>query len=156
MNSAPSFVYATYIRSSPERVWKALTDSGLTAQWHRSGSDWQNGSAWEHRRIDGSDIVDVVGSFVESDPPRRLVLTFGAPGDGAPQSPSVTFAIERYHEVVRLTVTHEDLPDEAGGNETAVGLPPVLANLESVLELGRTRSQAPSKMDAEPSGTARR
>src|SRR6516165_7504060 len=83
MADQPSYVYVTYIESSPERVWAALTDPDLTAQYwgHSNVSDWQAGSTWEHRRVDGSGIVDVTGTVLESTPPRRLTMTFDAPGD---------------------------------------------------------------------------
>ncbi len=77
----PTFVYVTYIQSSPETVWKALTDADLTAQYwgHSNVSDWLPGSRWEHVRTDGSGIADGVGEVIEVAPPRRLVMTFGAP-----------------------------------------------------------------------------
>ena len=115
MADRPSYVYVTYIESSPERVWEALTDPRLTGQYwgHSNVSDWQAGSRWEHRRVDGSGIADVIGTVLESVPPRRLTMTFDAPGDPPPEGPSrVTFDIEPYHEIVRLTVTHENLADE--------------------------------------------
>ena len=68
MTDKPTFVYVTYIESTPERVWQALTDADLTAEYwgHSNVSDWQAGSAWEHRRTDGSGIADVVGTVLES------------------------------------------------------------------------------------------
>jgi uncharacterized protein YndB with AHSA1/START domain len=59
----------------------ALTDPDLTARnWgHSNVSDWQAGSSWEHRRLDGSGIADVAGTVLESEPPRRLAMTFDAP-----------------------------------------------------------------------------
>src|SRR3954451_8282809 len=55
MAERPSFVYVTYIQSTPDEVWHALTDADLSAQYwgHRNISDWQPGSPWEHRRVDG-------------------------------------------------------------------------------------------------------
>ena len=74
-----NFVYVTYIRSTPQRVWQALTDADLTAEYwgHSNVSDWQAGSSWEHRRVDGTNIADAVGTVLESTPPTRLVMTFG-------------------------------------------------------------------------------
>ena len=56
----PNYVYVTYIRASAKQVWQALTDADLTARYwgHANVSDWQPGSAWEHRRVDGSGAVD--------------------------------------------------------------------------------------------------
>src|SRR3954454_15072296 len=63
MAERPSYVYVTYIESTPEAIWHALTDADLTgAFWgHRNVSDWQPGSTWEHQRVDGSGVVDVTG-----------------------------------------------------------------------------------------------
>ena len=143
MSDRPTFVYVTYIESTPERVWHALTDADLTAQYwgHSNVSDWKPGSRWEHVRTDGSGIADVTGSVLESTPPRRLVTTW----DGSTDS-RVTFEIEPYHDIVRLTVTHENLPDEQGRAEVALGWPAVLANLKTLLETGRVLSQAPWTM----------
>src|ERR1700760_2008852 len=79
----PSYVYVTYIESSPERAWQAPTAADLTAQFwgHSNVSDWQPGSSWRHVRVDGSGISDVAGIVLESEPPRRLVLTFDGPGE---------------------------------------------------------------------------
>ena len=147
----PSYVYVTYIESSPERVWQALTSADLTAQYwgHSNVSDWQPGSSWEHRRVDGSGIADVVGAIIESTPPKRLALTFDAPGQEPPGGPTVvTFDIEPYHEIVRLTVTHENLPDQDALDAISAGWPAVFANLKSLLETGHVLPQAPWEMHA--------
>jgi uncharacterized protein YndB with AHSA1/START domain/DNA-binding transcriptional ArsR family regulator len=148
----PAFVYVTYIQATPQRVWHALTDADLTAEYwgHRNVSDWQAGSPWEHRRVDGSDIADVVGTVLESVPPERLVLTFGAPGAEPDAGPSaVTFLIEPYQDIVRLTVTHENLADEDAVGAVSAGWPAVLANLKSLLETGHVLPQPPWEMHAE-------
>lgn len=147
----PGYVYVTYIESSPERVWQALTDPGLTAQYwgHSNVSDWRPGSGWEHRRVDGSGIADAAGTVIESVPPERLVLTFDAPGEPPAGGPSrVTFTIEPYHEIVRLTVTHENLADRAALKAISAGWPAVLANLKSLLETGHVLPRAPWEMHA--------
>jgi uncharacterized protein YndB with AHSA1/START domain len=145
----PTFVYVTYIEATPENVWHALTDAGLTARYwgHSNVSDWQPGSTWEHQRTDGSGIADVVGKIVESDPPRRLVFTWAAPGQDQAGDPTVvTFDIEPYGEIVRLTATHENLADEAERDAAAAGWAAVLANLKSLLETGHPLPQAPWAM----------
>jgi uncharacterized protein YndB with AHSA1/START domain/DNA-binding transcriptional ArsR family regulator len=150
MADRPSYVYVTYIESSPERVWEALTDPDLTAQYwgHSNFSDWRPGSAWEHRRIDGSAIADVVGRVLESVPPRHLTVTFDVPGAAPSGNPSkVTFEIEPYHEIVRLTVTHEDLAGDAL-EAVSAGWPAVCANLKSLLETGHVLPRAPWEMHA--------
>jgi uncharacterized protein YndB with AHSA1/START domain/DNA-binding transcriptional ArsR family regulator len=151
MADRPSYVYVTYIESSPERVWEALTDADLTARYwgHSNVSSWQPGSPWEHRRTDDSGVADVAGTVLEAAPPRRLTMTFGAPGEAPPEGPSrVTFEIEQFHEIVRLTVTHENLAD--GDWEAAsAGWPAVCANLKSLLETGHVLPRPPWEMHAE-------
>ncbi len=146
----PSFVYVTYIHSTPETVWQALTDADVTAQYwgHRNVSDWRAGSRWEHRRTDGSDIADVVGEVIEATPPRRLVITFGG-AEVAGQPSVVRFDIEAHRDIVRLTVTHTDIPDAPNREAAAAGWAAVLSNLKSLLETGHVLPQAPWEMHAE-------
>ncbi len=152
MAERPIYVYVTYIESSAERVWEALTDHELTAQYwgHSNVSDWQPGSAWEHRRVDGSGVVDVAGTVLESVPPRRLAMTFDSPGETPPSGPTkVTFDIEPFHEIIRLTVTHENLADDEALRAISAGWPAVCANLKSLLETGHVLPRAPWEMHAE-------
>ena len=146
----PSYVYVTYIRASAEQVWQALTDADLTARFwgHANVSDWQPGSAWEHRRADGSGAVDAVGRVIEAERPARLVITFDdAPGAETPREPSVvTFLVQAHHDIVRLTVTHENLPNLEMLGGISRGWPAVLANLKSMLETGEVLPQAPWEM----------
>jgi uncharacterized protein YndB with AHSA1/START domain/DNA-binding transcriptional ArsR family regulator len=151
--SVPSYVYVTYIRATAEQVWQALTDADLTARYwgHANVSDWQPGSAWEHRRVDGSDVVDVVGQVIETEPPAHLVITFDdAPDAESPREPSVvTFLVEPHHDIVRLTVTHEGLDDPSDYRAVSAGWPAVLSNLKSLLETGQVLPQSPWEMHAE-------
>lgn len=152
MADKPTFVYVTYIESAPEQIWHALTDPDLTAQYwgHSNVSDWQTGSTWEHRRADGSGIADVVGTILAADPPKRLVLTFAGPDEQPANGPSqVTFDLEPYGEIVKLTVTHDKLADQAEYDAAEAGWPAVLANLKSLLETGHVLPQAPWEMHAE-------
>ncbi|MEV0096817.1 metalloregulator ArsR/SmtB family transcription factor [Streptomyces sp. NPDC050738] len=146
----PTYVYVTYIRAGAEQVWRALTDADLTARYwgHHNVSDWQPGSDWEHRRADGSSAVDVVGRVLAAEPPTRLVITFeDTPDAEAPREPSVvTFLIEPHQDIVRLTVTHENLPNQEMFTGISAGWPAVLANLKSLLETGDVLPQAPWDM----------
>jgi uncharacterized protein YndB with AHSA1/START domain/DNA-binding transcriptional ArsR family regulator len=140
MTDKPSFVYVTYIESTPERVWDALTDPDMTAQyWGHSNvsEDWRPGSRWEHLRTDGSGIADVTGEVVESNRPHRLVTTW--------ETSTVTFDIEPYGDIVRLTVTHDDLADGEHA-DAAAGWAAVLSNLKSLLETGHPLPQPPWEM----------
>ena len=141
MNSS-KFVYVVYIATQPETVWKALLEGEFTRQYwgHENVSDWKTGSPWEHRRSDAARTVVLVGQVLESQPPRRLVLTWANPEDKANKErhSRVTFDIEPVGDMVRLTVTHDQLED---GSEMlrkiSEGWPRVLSSLKSLLETGR-------------------
>lgn len=146
MADRPAFRYVIYIEGTAEKVWHTLTDADLTAEYwdHHNVSDWQAGSAWEHRRTDGSGIADVVGTVVASSPPTRLVTTWALPDAAAAAEPSrVTFDIEPHGDIVRLTVTHENLPDETERAIAAHGWAAVLSNLKSLIETGSPLPQWP-------------
>jgi uncharacterized protein YndB with AHSA1/START domain len=137
----PDFVYVTYISTTPEKLWNALLDAKMTAQYwqHENVSDWKPGSRWEHRRATPERNLDLIGEVVEFSPPRKLVITWGFPSDdGHPEKHSrVTFDIEPVKGVVKLTVMHENLG--AGENMlkgVSDGWPKVLASLKSLLETG--------------------
>ncbi|MEV4724531.1 ArsR/SmtB family transcription factor [Micromonospora humida] len=149
----PTFVYVTYIHATPERVWEALTDADLTgAYWgHHNVSDWRPGSRWEHRRTDGSGIADGGGTVLDATPPTRLVMTFvdvDVDAEAGPDASTVTFLIEPHRDIVRLTVTHVNLPSDEDFDAVSAGWPAVMANLKSLLETGRTLPQAPWEMHA--------
>ena len=136
-----SFVYVTYIRSTPEKVFEAITKPELAKRYwgHENVSDWNPGSKWEHIRDNEERTVDLVGKVVEVSPPTRLVITWANASQAAdPAAHSrVTFDIEEYETMVRLTVTHDEL--EAGsGMEKGIkqGWPIVLSSLKSFLETG--------------------
>lgn len=147
MDSKPTFVYVIYIESTAERVWEALTDRDLTAQYwgHSNVSDWQVGSPWEHRRTDGSGTADVVGEVREASPPHRLATTWADAGSPEVKT-TVTFEIEPFGAIVRLTVTHEDLPDAEQAELAASGWSAVLSNLKSLLETGHVLPETPWEM----------
>lgn len=148
--TVPDYVYVTYIHATAERVWQALTDADLTARYwgHANVSDWQPGSPWEHRRVDGSGAVDVVGTVVSAEPPTRLVITFEDTPSEDREASVVTFLVEPHRDIVRLTVTHEKLPNRDMLNGISSGWPAVLANLKSLLETGDVLPQAPWEMSS--------
>lgn len=151
MTAKPTFIYVTYIEATTDKVWHALTDADLTAEYWggRNVSDWQVGSRWEHRRDGGSQTAAVAGEVLESLAPTRLVYTWAAPDAEADANPSrVTFDIEPFGDIVRLTVTHEDLADETARTEVANGWAAVVSNLKSMIETGHVLPQAPWDMPA--------
>jgi uncharacterized protein YndB with AHSA1/START domain/DNA-binding transcriptional ArsR family regulator len=134
----PQLVYVTFIASTPERVWDALTDPEETATWwaHRNVSSWKKGDSWQHVRLDDGG-VDVGGMILEIDPPRRLAHTFGES-----QDPSrVTFDIEVVNGIVKLTMTHVNLTAEDFA-QVSEGWPVVLSSLKSYLETGAALTAA--------------
>ena len=136
------FVYSIYIAAPPETVWKALLDGEFTRQYwgHENVSDWQPGSTWEHRRADGTGTISILGEVLEARAPHRLVMTWAEPADRgtADRRSRVTFEIEPIADMVRLTVTHEDLePGSEMERRISSGWPRVLSSLKSLLETGR-------------------
>lgn len=137
----PKFVYVSYIESTPEKVWNALIDPEMTRQYwfnHHNASDWKVGSRWEHRVIDNPSVVHVVGKVVESDPPRRLVVTWAPPeNEGNVEKTSrVTYEIEESGETVKLTVTHDELDSEMF-KSISFGWPLVISRLKTLIETNR-------------------
>ncbi len=138
--SKPAFVYVIYIQSTPEAVWNALSDPEMTKNywgWTRNVSDWKPGSPWRHEDHDDPDIVHVQGNVLESDRPRRLVLTWSAPENAAnPDRISrVTFTIEPFAAEVKLTVVHDELDDETL-LRISQGWPAILSSLKTLIETG--------------------
>jgi uncharacterized protein YndB with AHSA1/START domain len=137
-----TFVYVIYIAARPEAVWRALLDGEFTRQYwgHENVSDWKPGSPWEHRRDDAARTAVLVGDVVEARPPRRLVLTWADPRDRdrKERHSRVTFDIEPVAEMVRLTVTHDELEEGSEMHrKVSQGWPRVLSSLKSLLETGR-------------------
>jgi uncharacterized protein YndB with AHSA1/START domain len=137
-----SFVYVTYIVSTPQKVFEAITKPELARRYwgHENVSDWRPGSTWEHVRADEQRTVELVGKVVEVSPPTRLVMTWAnASQESDPASYSrVTFDIVEYDAMVRLTVTHDDLIVGSGmANGVTKGWPAVLSSLKSFLETGQ-------------------
>lgn len=136
-----SFVYVTYILSTPEKVFEAITKPDVARQYwgHENVSDWKVGSNWQHIRANEERSVELVGKVIEISPPTRLVISWASASQAAdPTSHSqVTFEIVEYDEMVRLTVTHDDLIAGSGmANGVRKGWPTVLSSLKSFLETG--------------------
>jgi uncharacterized protein YndB with AHSA1/START domain len=143
----PKFVYVSYISSTPEKVWNALTYPEVTRKYwgnHHNASDWKVGSRWEHRDFDDPKLVDIVGTVVESDYPRRLAVTWVRPkeeGDAQARTSKVTYEIEDFMGVVRLTVTHDEL-DQEMYDSVSIGWPAVISALKTLLETGSISAAA--------------
>jgi uncharacterized protein YndB with AHSA1/START domain/DNA-binding transcriptional ArsR family regulator len=135
-------VFEIYIKTTPERLWEAITDQQLRAKYNFGvgvESDWTPGSRYEavHPRA-GMTISD--GENLEVDPPRRLVQSFNALWSDdvrAEGTSRVTWEIEPVEDSCRLTVTHDQL-NEAANNELYGGWPMILSGLKTLLETGET------------------
>jgi uncharacterized protein YndB with AHSA1/START domain len=141
-NHKTSFVYVTYIRSTPQKVFDAITRPEIARRYwgHENVSDWTPGADWRHVRDNDERTVQVVGKVVEVSPPARLVITWASPSQAAdPAAYSrVAFDVAAYDDMVKLTVTHDEL--EAGsGMDKGIrqGWPIVLSSLKSLLETGQ-------------------
>jgi uncharacterized protein YndB with AHSA1/START domain len=139
-------VYEIYIKTTPERLWQAITDPALRAKYSFGvsvHSDWTPGSRYQARTTDaavmtGIDIAE--GENLEVDPPRRLVQTFRALWSDAVKTEGysrVTWEIEPIGDSCRLTVTHDQLSDAANA-ELYGGWPMILSGLKTLLETGQT------------------
>ena len=135
------FVYVIFIRTTPQKLWSALTQPDFTRQYwfgmHQE-SDWKAGSAWRLVFSDGR-IADS-GEVVEADPPRRLVLKWRNEFRAQMQAEGYsrcTIEIEAMQEVVKLTITHSmDLAGSKFVEAVSGGWPRILSNLKSLLETG--------------------
>lgn len=156
----PEFVYVTYIATTQQRLWDVLTRGEFTKiYWYgrRIASDWTIGSSV--RFFDGdSDRVTDSGVVVECDPPRRLVYAFhteyeelkrhGVPDAEARalhERPSrVSFTLEPHNDLVKLTLVHDELPDEQAARDFREGWAPILSSLKTWLETGRPLPELPT------------
>ena len=140
-NDASRFVYVTFIRTTADRLWTALTEPEFMQQYWfgmHCESDWKPGSSWSLVFTDGR-IADA-GEIVEFDPPRRLQIKWRnewKPELKAEGFSHCTFELEPLEGVVKLSVTHEiDLADSKLIQAVSGGWPLILSNLKSLLETG--------------------
>jgi len=138
--TAPRHVFATFIRTTPDAIWRALTQSDFTTRyWYGSTvhSDWTVGAPWELHTANGQ--VGITGDVLEADPPNRLVVTYRQAWGGGDEAPSrVTFEVEGAGPgVSKLTVVHETEPGSSTQiADVAAGWPFILAGLKTLLETG--------------------
>jgi uncharacterized protein YndB with AHSA1/START domain len=137
-----SFVYATYIRTTPERLWSALTDAEqMKEYWFgiHLKTDWKAGAEWQMLFPDGR-VADT-GEILELDQPRRIVLKWR--NEFRPELKAEGFALctmelEAVGAAVKLTITHTiERADSKFIQAVSVGWPKVLSNLKSMLETGQ-------------------
>ncbi|MBU3063704.1 metalloregulator ArsR/SmtB family transcription factor [Nocardia sp. NEAU-G5] len=158
-DTTDEFVYTTYIRTTPEQLWRALTEPEFTRRYWGATfeTDWRAGSSmvWQQRDWTGSDPAQQV---LVSEPYRRLAYTwhtfdaafgreFGfstaelAAFAAEPRS-TVSFEIEPQGEVVKLTVVHGGFPYESAVRRSiGQGWPGIIAGLKTLLETGEPMPQ---------------
>jgi uncharacterized protein YndB with AHSA1/START domain len=140
------FLYVTYIRTTPENLWQALTDPAFTRRfWFEcwQESEWKTGASWRLMIPDGR--VGDSGEILEIEPPRRLAVSWRnefMPEMREEGYSRLTYDLERKGASVKLTVIHE--MDRAGSKlieAVSSGWPPILASLKSLLETGEPLEQ---------------
>jgi uncharacterized protein YndB with AHSA1/START domain/DNA-binding transcriptional ArsR family regulator len=152
----PSFVYTSYIKTTPERLWQALTDPAFTRRYWGATfhTDWKSGSTMRWQLF-GLTIDDAEQVVLESDPHRRLSYRWHTVTPelvdllelnedareriAAEQRSKVTFEIEPLGELVKLTVVHDGFePGSLMASLVSHGWPSILSNLKTLLETGET------------------
>jgi uncharacterized protein YndB with AHSA1/START domain len=147
-------VFEIYIKSTPERLWEAITDSELRAKYTFGvgiESDWTPGSRYTAGQP-GTPVS--AGENLEIDPPHRLVQSFDALWSDDVKSEGtsrVTWEIEQVADSCRLTVTHDQLR-EGAHDQLYGGWPMILSGLKTLLETGETLTTPGSLMYAQPAG----
>jgi uncharacterized protein YndB with AHSA1/START domain len=142
-------VFEIYIKTTPERLWEAITDSEMRAKYNFGvgvESDWTPGSEYEARHPAGVDIA--TGENLEVDPPKRLVQSFNALWSDdvkAEGTSRVTWEIKPVGDSCQLTVTHDQLREGANG-EVYGGWPQILSGLKTLLETGESLTTPGSLM----------
>jgi uncharacterized protein YndB with AHSA1/START domain len=143
-NKAESrFVYVTFIRTTPEKLWRALQEPEFTRQfWFGTTQecDWKLGAPWKILTPDGR--VTDSGEILEVEPERKLVLTWRNelfPDMTAEGYSRMTYELEPTGDLVKLTITHE--MEKAGSKfikGVAGGWPIIVASLKTLMETGES------------------
>ena len=152
--SKPEFVYVTYIETTPEKLWEALTSSEFSRKYWMGTelqSDWKVGSPFA---LVNNGTTSDVGEVLEFDRPRRLSYTFNhiLNDDMRNAEPTkVVFTLEPHGHLVKLTLTHEGF---AGANKLQDGIskgwPAILSSLKSLLETGTALAIPRAALGKEP------
>jgi uncharacterized protein YndB with AHSA1/START domain/DNA-binding transcriptional ArsR family regulator len=146
-------VFEIYIKTTPERLWQAITDDELRRKYNFGVgvvSDWTNGSSYEAIHPSSPTPISA-GENLEVDPPKRLVQSFNALWSEdvkAAGTSRVTWEIEQVADSCRLTVIHDELP-EGVNNQIYGGWPMILSGLKTVLETGEELTTPGSLMYSE-------
>jgi len=153
-----TFVYVTYIRTTPEKLWSALTDDAEFMKQYWFGthceSEWKLGSSWRH--VDSHGTILDAGEIVEAIPPQRLVIHWqnqSKPELKAEGMSRCTIELEPSGRAVKLTITHTIERDAAKFiGAVSGGWPKVISNLKSLLETGSAVLQDPYPVQSAVAG----
>ncbi|MEO5916401.1 MAG: SRPBCC family protein [Luteolibacter sp.] len=136
MNNTPKLVYVSTIRTTPTKLWEALTDPDFIQQYwfgRRNTSSWQVGEVIESRSPEGE--LEWQGKILKCIPEKEVTFSFDTLADESPST--VRFNIEALGEEVQLTITHEDFPEvSAVRDRVSGGWPGIIAGIKSLLETG--------------------
>lgn len=136
-DTKPDFVLETYIRTTPEKLWDALTNGKLTARYYIACAALTGriaaGEPYAYVTADGKQLL--TGTIISADPPRRLEMTFVPGWTPNPKASRNVFEIEPAGEAVKLTILHFDIPPENAG--VRQGWAKIVASLKSLLETGK-------------------
>ena len=143
-----TYIYVSYIRTTPEKLWSALTDATFIKQYWfgmRCDCEWTVGSSWKLVSVDGQTFD--TGEIVEAEPPRRLVIRWrhqNKPELKAEGESLCTMDLEPTGTAVKLSITHTIDRDPSKFIEAVSGgWPKVISNLKSLLETGSIALQDP-------------
>jgi uncharacterized protein YndB with AHSA1/START domain/DNA-binding transcriptional ArsR family regulator len=136
MADKPDFVFATYIRTSPAKLWDALINPEMTRQYYYNSrvlTDLKVGGKFAYEGPDGA--INLDGEIIEIVPEKKLVTTFKATWAPEGEPTRIMFEIEPMGEACKLTMTHYDYAKSKAGVET--GWPMIVAGLKTLLETGK-------------------
>ena len=137
MADKPDFVFSTYIRTTPDRLWDALTNPEMTQQFYYGGrvqAELKPGGNFSYLAPNGE--INLHGEVLEIDPPKKLVTTFRATwAEAGGETTRVMYEIEPMGEVCKFTMTHFDYEKSKAGVEE--GWPIIVAGLKTLLETGK-------------------
>jgi uncharacterized protein YndB with AHSA1/START domain len=149
-----TFIYVTYIRTTPEKLWSALTDDVEFMKRYWFGvhceSQWTAGAAWKMVSVDGS--ISDAGEILEAEPPKRLVIRWQhqkRPELKAEGASRCTIQLEPIESAVKLSITHTiEVEPSTLIEAVSGGWPKVICNLKSLIETGSAVLREPYPPEA--------
>jgi uncharacterized protein YndB with AHSA1/START domain/DNA-binding transcriptional ArsR family regulator len=148
MTTKPKHVYVSVIKTTPEKLWAALTDGKITPAYYYGGAfegEVKAGAEYRYVAPDGGNFVS--GKIIEANAPTKLVATFKGewmPGMENDDESRVTYEIQQQGDCCRLTLTHDEFAGEtATYQNTGNGWPGILSGLKTLLETGQPLNYNP-------------